>query len=540
MNLVSVRFSNCHASCVHTSVSDYVVPLPVRKERLSTWIQVLLPSLSDCLLIVFMLLLFSSSGDGWSILLADGDTGWHIRTGEHILATKAVPTTDSFSFTKTGDAWYAWEWAADVIFAAVHQYAGLRGLVFLSGTALCLSGVILFRYMLWRGAAVHVAVVISILVMEAAKIHFLARPHLFTLLLIPITMWMIDRDVQHPTRITWLLAPIAALWTNLHGGFLILLTTLIIFTSVFGVLAFFTEGELQKTRFRRFAWLSIACTLATFVNPYGYTLYTHIIPYLQSDWIKNMIQEFQSPQFRSESLRKFEFLLFLGLGLVPALFRRGSAPFAMLILAWAHAALTSVRHVPVYAFISAGPIATELTLLWNRWTIRSTPTSAAGIVRDLFKSVLIHAQRTSIWAPVFLVCVYVFTSAQSWPIDFPDVKFPAHLMAKHKATWVAEPAAKRMLSSDSWGGYLIYHLSPHRKVFMDGRSDFYGPELGKKYFCFKSACEDWPVLIDQFAIDTVLIPRAWSLSGALRRDAHWKVMDEDDLAVWFERKSSRN
>jgi hypothetical protein len=280
-----------------------------------------------------MLLLFSSSGDGWSILLADGDTGWHIRTGEHILATKAVPTTDSFSFTKTGDAWYAWEWAADVIFAAVHQYAGLRGLVFLSGTALCLSGVILFRYMLWRGAAVHVAVVISILVMEAAKIHFLARPHLFTLLLIPITMWMIDRDVQHPTRITW---PIAALWTNLHGGFLILLTTLIIFTSVFGVLAFFTEGELQKTRFRRFAWLSIACTLATFVNPYGYTLYTHIIPYLQSDWIKNMIQEFQSPQFRSESLRKFEFLLFLGLGLVPALFRRGSAPFAMLILAWAH------------------------------------------------------------------------------------------------------------------------------------------------------------------------------------------------------------
>jgi hypothetical protein len=101
-------------------------------------------------------------------------------------------------------------------------------------------------------------------------------------------------------------------------------------------------------------------------------------------------------------------------------------------------------------------------------------------------------------------------------------------MAKHKATWVAEPAAKRMLSSDSWGGYLIYHLSPHRKVFMDGRSDFYGPELGKKYFCFKSACEDWPVLIDQFAIDTVLIPRAWSLSGALRRDAHWKVMDEAD------------
>ena len=73
---------------------------------------------------------------------------------------------------------------------------------------------------------------------------------------------------------------------------------------------------------------------------------------------------------------------------------------------------------------------------------------------------------------------------------------------------------------------------------MDGRSDFYGPELGKKYLCFKSACDEWPALVDEFAFDTILIPRAWPLSGALRRDARWRVMDEDDLAVWFERLSS--
>jgi len=512
-----------------------VAPLPVYNSSVHAWTRLFLPSLSDCLLIAFLVLLFST-GDAWAILLADGDTGWHLRTGEHILAARSVPAADLYSFSKPGQPWYAWEWAADVIFAVIHQYAGLRGLVFLSGLALCLAGVTLFRYMLWRGAAVHIALAMSILVMEVAKIHFLARPHLFTFILIPITIWMIDRDIRNPTRATWLLVPIAALWTNLHGGFLILITALLLFTMVFGVFAFVTDkGPLQRNRFRRFACLALACTLATLLNPYGYGLYVHIVPYLQSDWIKNMIQEFQSPQFRSESLRKFELLLFLGLFFVPAMLRRGHAPFALLVVAWAHAALTSVRHVPVYAFVAAAPIATELTILWQSWTGGAPGKSALGAVRDIFDGLTIHAQRTSIWAPIFVVGLYSFTPFQSWPTDFPDVKFPAKLMAKHKSTWIAEPVSKRILSSDSWGGYLIYHLYPHRRVFMDGRSDFYGPELGKKYFCFKSACDEWPALVDEFAFDTVLIPRAWPLSGALRRDARWRVIDEDDLAVWFER-----
>jgi hypothetical protein len=509
-------------------------------QQASAWSRLLLPSLSDCLLIAFLMLLFTASADRWSILLADGDTGWHIRTGEHILSTKSVPTTDLFSFSRPGDAWYAWEWGADVLFAVAHRYSGLRGLVFLSGVALCLAGAILFRYMIWRGAAVHVAVVLSILVMSISRIHFLARPHLFTLLLIPITLWMIDRDIRTPSRVTWLLAPIAAVWTNLHGGFLVLITMLGLFAAVFGAQAYLgAGGEAYKRRFWRFAWLTLACTAATFVNPYGYKLYTHIIPYLQSDWIKNAIQEFQSPQFRSDSIRKFELLLFLGLTVVPALFRRGEASFAFLVIAWAHAALTSVRHVPVYAFVAAAPIAAELTVLWNRWAVRSTPTSAIRILGDLFHGLRAQANRTSVWAPLFVVCVYFFTPAQSWPTDFPGVKFPAEMMAKHKATWMSDPLDKRILSSDSWGGYLIYHLYPNRRVFMDGRSDFYGPDLGKNYLCFKSACEEWPALIDKFAFNTVLIPKAWPLSGALRRDSAWRMVDEDALAIWFERRAPR-
>jgi len=53
----------------------------------------LIPSLSDCLFLAILLWVFAV-GNGWSVLLADGDTGWHIRTGEYILDTRSVPVAD--------------------------------------------------------------------------------------------------------------------------------------------------------------------------------------------------------------------------------------------------------------------------------------------------------------------------------------------------------------------------------------------------------------------------------------------------------------
>ena len=37
--------------------------------------RLLVPSLSDCLFLAFLLWVFAA-GSGWSVLLADGDTGW--------------------------------------------------------------------------------------------------------------------------------------------------------------------------------------------------------------------------------------------------------------------------------------------------------------------------------------------------------------------------------------------------------------------------------------------------------------------------------
>ena len=57
-----------------------------------------LPSLTDAAFLVPLLFLFVRLSGG-HFLLGDGDTGWHLRTGEWILQNGRVPDRDIFSYT---------------------------------------------------------------------------------------------------------------------------------------------------------------------------------------------------------------------------------------------------------------------------------------------------------------------------------------------------------------------------------------------------------------------------------------------------------
>ena len=67
------------------------------------------PSLTDWIFVSMLGWLFFGAA-GATSLLSDGDTGWHIRTGEYILATGDFPRHDLFAFTMEGRDWFAWEW----------------------------------------------------------------------------------------------------------------------------------------------------------------------------------------------------------------------------------------------------------------------------------------------------------------------------------------------------------------------------------------------------------------------------------------------
>lgn len=183
----------------------------------------LAPSVADLLFLAIFVWLFAGAS-GWSQLLSDGDTGWHIRNGQLILQNHSVPYRDWFGFGSEAHPWFAWEWLADVFFALLHRAAGLKAVVFFCGVLIAATQYVVFRHCLWRGINPVPALAVILAATNASTIHYLARPHVFTLFLTACAAWLLDVDRAGRTRFVWLLPALVALWVNLHGGFLAVFT----------------------------------------------------------------------------------------------------------------------------------------------------------------------------------------------------------------------------------------------------------------------------------------------------------------------------
>jgi hypothetical protein len=491
----------------------------------SRWARLLIPSLSDLFFLAVLVWLFMSSGaTGWKGLLADGDAGWHIRTGQYILAHHTVPQHDLYSFSKPGAPWYAWEWGSDVFYGLLEHFAGLKGVVLAAGVLIALFATTLIRRMVWRGVHIFVALVVALLSVGAASIHFLARPHVFTLLLLSVSVWMVEADRERPSRRIWWLVPLTAVWTNLHGGFLALIAVLGLAAAGTAVEAWINRSGPRPAL--RYAAVGAACTAASLINPYGYRLHQHMITYLTSNWIRTVVQEFQSPSFRNENMMQFEALLLVGLIAAGALLGRRRVVEALWVLFFAHEALASTRHVPIFVTVAGPVIAAEIARWWKGWTAGAGRTSLAAIVNRMAEDSAAGFRRTSLW-PLAVVCALVLINAPiPWPRDFPAEKFPVKLVHEH----AFEILHSRVLTTDQWADYLIY-ANPAQKVYIDGRSDFYGPKIGNEYLRLTNGGWDWDKILAKYNFNLALLPTELPIAQLLKLQPDWHVVEDDGQRI---------
>jgi hypothetical protein len=478
-----------------------------------------------------MVWLFIWGVSGWATLLGDGDTGWHIRTGQYILQHHTVPTRDLFSFSRPGAPWFAWEWLTDVIYALSFQVGGLKAIVLTAGVMIALFATVILRYTLWRGANALVAAFTTLLAVGASSMHFLARPHLFTLLFLPLCLWLVEADRREKTRWLWALIPVTAVWTNLHGGFTIFLACLGLL-----VLASAVEMGLGKPRWpeiRRYSALLVGCGLASLANPYGIQLHVHISEYLRADWIRNIVQEFQAPTFRSEGQLQFEVLLLAGLVASGFLLRRQLFAEALWVVFLAHSSLISVRHAPLFATVAAPLVAGEISEWWRTGVAAMKKSAALRILYQLGADLAPGFRRTSIWPAVLILCLVALDAPLKWPRDFPSVMFPTEMVHQH-ADLIA---SGRLLTPDQWGDYIIYMFYPRQKVYVDGRSDFYGEKLGQEYLHLLQGSYDWRAIVNRNGFNVALLPVDWPLASLLKLDPSWVVVQDDTRVILFQRVS---
>src|SRR5882757_5250071 len=128
------------------------------------WLRWIMPSVADLIFVASLCVLVFTP---LSVrLLGDAGIGWHIRTGQQILATHAVPHVDPFSSTMAGKPWFAWEWLYDAVVGELETQLSLNGVVWFTAVVIAAVFAWTFRLLIARGTQICIAVALALLALS--------------------------------------------------------------------------------------------------------------------------------------------------------------------------------------------------------------------------------------------------------------------------------------------------------------------------------------------------------------------------------------
>jgi len=443
-----------------------------------------------------------------------------VRNGEIILSTVSIPRTDHFSYTRDGQPWFAWEWLSDVTFGLLHRAAGLAGVALIAAILIAIAIAGAAHLALSLGGNLFFTAVASVLILGTTSIHWLARPHLFSWALALLFVGVAEHERKQAGRALVVLPFAAALCANIHGSFLLGPAILFIYPA---------GAWLERKDAYRFATASLACLLTTFINPYGWRLHEHILSYLQNSYLMDHIQEFRSFDFHSSGALYVElFLAVAFLGTVVLLKQRAFGP-ALLSVAMLHASLYAARYLPMAAVILLPLCVAALT----------HEAKGRAVLRGFFEYSdrlrSIDRQIAGVVPVVLVLGATVFGLAMlsnSGSIGFDASTFPVRA-----ADYLEKQNIGRIFAKDQWGGYLIYRFAGRGRVFIDGRSDFYGQRVLETYAQVTEVKPGWDAVLREYDVRVVLVPPDNALASALKLSQGWRRVYSDRVSTVFERVS---
>jgi hypothetical protein len=497
-----------------------------------------MPSIADLIFVAVLAALLCTAFS--SKLLNDAGIGWHIRTGQQILATHSIPRTDPFSSSMSGQPWFAWEWLYDVIVGLLESKLGLNGIVWFTAVVIAAVFAWLFRLSRARGTNLTVAFVLTLLAISASMIHFLARPHVLSWLFALAWFWILDsteRSSLSPrsgVRSAWLwFLPLSMLlWVNLHGGFLLGFVLL----AIFWLAALWTwlrakdiriEESFRKIaaghRLRKLTLIGMLSIAASFVNPYGWTLHAHILSYLSNRFLMNHIEEFQSPNFHGLAPRCFLVLLLIAIATIAARDERLRLSEALVTLFAVYSGLYAARNIPVSSILLVVIMAPRVC----------SATRPAFMQRMSAVDARARGHLWPIVATLALLAIALnggrFASNQVINAQFSPQRMPVEAVNYLKQAGVSSP----VLSPDYWGGYLIYRLYPDTKVVIDDRHDFYGEAFLERYIRMIHLEPAWQDFLKEQRPAVLVLPNSAAVSQILRQTPDWRPVYSDATAVVF-------
>lgn len=453
-------------------------------------------------LLLFALTLFAPA------VLNDGDTFWHLTAGEWILAHRAVPTTDPFTFSMPGGPWTAHEWLSEALMALSFRIAGWSGIVVLTGAAIASAAFVVGRRLArdLDGVALVMALTLGFSLCVGG---LLARPHILALPL--LAFWAAalfdarDDDRAPPVA----LLPLMTVWANMHGSFLLGLALL--GPLALDALVSAPEGK-RIEALRGWVLFGLLALGAAMIHPYFY----HAILFpLTLMGMKSLsgVWEWRPESFDHIGPLELNLLALIGF----ALYRPMRVPPArlLLLIGLIHLALHHQRHAMILGLLApmilARPIAEAIDLPPAPWRVLS------------------RAQVGTVLA-AFIVLAGLRVAVPIAREDGPTAPIAA------LAAVPAELRAQPVLNHYNFGGYLIF---AGVRPYVDGRTDMYGDAFLDNYDRIVSAdSKALDEALGKFGINWTMFPPQEPLVKALDARPGWVRLYQDEYAVIHIRKDA--
>jgi hypothetical protein len=483
---------------------------------------------------LFLLLLIAAP-------LSDTDYFWHLKTGEYIVAHRALPAGDIFSFTRFGQTWVMHEWLFEVLLYEMYAAAGPFGVKLLSASFAVFSLGMTFLLMRRIGASPTWCRILSL----AAVVPFFGglspRPHLVTYAALAIFMFVLLNCKYRRARHSLLVLPIVmVVWVNAHGGYVIGIALACLFAacewSVY--LTSQRRTSMRKRRLIRLSQVVILIVLASLANP-GFVRHWLYPFQVLGMAAAERIQEWQSPNFHELGAKAYLLLVVLFLLSYTYSKRKPDLTELMVPGFFLINGFLAIRHIPLAAlaitpFIGLA-ISSGTCFAWpRRWK-----TSALGRfssdwgARELGQSefvlnwivLALLAAGLTLFAPIL-------RANEETRINRTLPVGAANYVISHNLTG-------NMFNSYDYGGYLIYRLAPHWKVCVDGRADVYGDKFLLDFLEIYEGKPSWREKFRKLSIDFAIVSKDAPIRQLLLADGSFQEVFVDEQHSVLQRSTPK-
>jgi hypothetical protein len=472
--------------------------------------------------------------------LTVGDVWYALASGQWILAARALPALDPFTYTGGEQPHVTSGWAAHALFALVWAQGGRLALLGLKALVAVATFAVVLRTMAARGVRPLPAAAVTLVAAWATSEFWQVRSQVFTYLALAVLAWLL-RDGWERRPGTLVLVPaLMVVWVNLDAGF-VAGGLLVALAGAGAALPRLVAPARRAEGVRvlgRAAVLAGLTALAALANPFGVGAVGAalgsgpILPFLAGSL------EWSAPNFHHPNVRGFELLL---LALFPA-FARGRGRLHATDVAWllvlAHLGLTTFRHIPLFAIVAAAPLADALQAALRELG-RGLAPRALEAVRRRLPSIgpALASPRAPVLGGALLVLLGVGTYWLATvrlgldPVrrDLAESRYPAGAVSfirEHRLPG-------RLFSVNVWSGYELWRLHPEYQAFLAGPVRHAAPDVAREFGQVWGAGPGWEGVLERWQVQTVLAQRGSHLDQALSADRSWRrVFAQADAAVF--------